>query len=263
MASYTRSQVIMWQGDYRFLITQLVLKDFKIRYRNMSLGVFWSLLNPMIMVVIFSFLFTQIFRSSINHYALYILCGLIPFNFFSAAWLTATTSLVDNSGLIKKVPVPREIIPITAVLSNVIHLGIQFLLIVAAVFYYGLSVNIYWFWLIPIWGLELVFLFGVGLVTSSLNVIVRDMRYVVESANLVLFWLVPIFYTFDMIPAAYKDLYQYNPIAALVLASRKVILEGQSPPVGLMLKLASVALVALITGEAIFRLLKPRFYRYL
>jgi ABC-type polysaccharide/polyol phosphate export permease len=253
----------MWQGDYRFLIHQLVLKDFRIRYRNMSLGVFWSLLNPLIMVALFSFVFTKVFRNNIPHFALHILCGIIPFNFFAAAWMTATTSLVDNSALIKKVPIPKEIIPITTVLSNVIHLGIQFLLIVATVYYEGLSVNIHWLWLIPIWGLELLFIFGISLATSSLNLLVRDTRYVVESANLVLFWLVPIFYSFEMVPTAYKDLYQFNPVAALVLASRRVILEGQAPPMGLMVKFASVAIVSLIIGESIFRYLKPRFYQYL
>jgi ABC-type polysaccharide/polyol phosphate export permease len=253
----------MWQGDYGFLIRQLVIRDFKIRYRNMSLGIFWSLLNPLIMVVLFSFLFTQIFRSSIPHFSLYILCGVIPFNFFSAAWLGATTSLMDNAGLIKKVPVPREVIPVTTVLGNLVHLGIQFLLILAAVLYEGLSVNVHWLWLIVIWGLELVFIFGIALATSSLNVLVRDVRYVVESINLILFWLVPIFYSFEMVPMKYKDLYQYNPVAALVLASRKVILDGQAPPLNLMLKLASVAIVSLVIGESLFRYLKPRFYRYL
>lgn len=253
----------MWQGDYFFLIRQLVVKDFKIRYRNMSLGVFWSLLNPLIMVALFSFLFTEIFRSSVPHYALYILVGLIPYNFFAGAWGSATTSLLDNAGLIKKVPVPREIIPLAAVLSNVVHLLIQFSLIIAAVYYYGLSVHLNWLWLPLIWGLELIFLFGIGLATSSLTVVIRDTRYLVESALLILFWLVPIFYSFEMIPMAYKDLYQYNPMAALVLASRKVILDGQSPPLPLMLKFLAVSMGSLILGTALFRFLQPRFYRYL
>lgn len=253
----------MWQGDYAFLIRQLVLKDFRIRYRNMSLGVFWSLLNPLIMVVLFTFLFTQVFRSNIPRFPLYLLCGLIPFNFFSAAWQGATTSLIDNAGLIKRVPVPREIIPITTVLSNLIHLGIQFLLIVAAVLYAGIAINFQWLWLIVLWGLELIFLFGIGLATSSLNVLVRDTRYVVESINLILFWLVPVFYTFDMVPVKFRSLYQYNPVAALILASRRVILDGQAPPLGLMVKFATVAILALIVGESLFRHLKPRIYRYL
>lgn len=253
----------MWQGDYLFLARQLILKDFKIRYRNMSLGVFWSLLNPLILVSLFCFLFTKVFQSDIPHFALYILVGLIPYNFFQTAWLCSTNSLLDNAGLIKKVPIPREIVPVTSVLSNLIHLAIQFSLIIAAVLYYGLSINIQWLWLILIWGLELIFLFGVGLATSSLNVLVRDTRYVVDSLTLILFWLIPIFYTFEMVPMAYKDLYQYNPVAALVLASRKVILDGQAPPLGLMIKLASVSVTSLVGGALVFRYLKPRFYRYL
>lgn len=253
----------MWQGDYGFLIHQLIVKDFKIRYRSMSLGVLWSLVNPLIMVVLFTFMFTEIFPSTISHFSLYVLVGLIPFNFFTTAWLGATTSLIDNAGLIKKVQVPREIIPIAAVLSNVVHLAIQFTLIVVAVLLAGIPINRHWLWLILIWGLELIFIFGAGFATSSLNVFVRDTRYLVESVNLILFWLVPIFYTFDMIPAKYKDLYQFNPVAALILASRKVILDGQAPPVSLMIKFASVSIGSLIIGLSLFRFLKPRFYRYL
>lgn len=253
----------MWQGDYWFLARQLITKDFKIRYRNMSLGVFWSLLNPLIMMTLFSFLFTKVFRSGVSNYALYVLVGLIPYNFFQTAWQSATNSLVDNAGLIKKVPIPREMVPVTAVLSNLVHLGIQFLLIVAAVLYYGIPIQVQWLWLIVIWGLELIFLFGIGLATSSLNVMIRDTRYVVESITLVLFWLVPIFYTFDMVPANYRDLYQYNPVAALVLASRGVILDGHAPSLVLMVKFASVSIGSLIAGALLFRFLKPRFYRYL
>ncbi len=254
---------MFWRGDYAFLIRQLIIKDFRIRYRNMSLGFFWSLLNPLILVTLFSFLFTRVFQSGISNYALYILVGLIPFNFFAVAWASATTSLVDSASLIKKVPVPREIIPLAAVLSNVIHLGIQFILIILAVYYYGLTIHLQWLWLIPIWGLELIFICGISLAASSLNVVVRDTRYVVESANLILFWLVPIFYSFDMIPQDYKNLYQYNPVAALVLASRMVILEGQAPAPALMLKFASVSILSLLGGGLLFRQLQSRFFRYL
>ncbi len=92
---------------------------------------------------------------------------------------------------------------------------------------------------------------------------VRDVRYVVESANLVLFWLVPIFYSFAMVPAAYRSLYEFNPVAALVLATQHVILGHRSPPASLMWKMTLVSAVFLLLGTFVFSRLKRRFYRYL
>lgn len=253
----------MRRSNLGFVVAELVLKDFRVRYRNMSLGVFWSLLNPLTMMAILTFVFTKVLDNRIPYYPLYVLCGLIPYNFFTLSWVTGTVSISENSALVKRIPIQTALLPLVSVLSNTLHLAIQLLLVFALVLWYGLPVTWHYLWLPVIWILELLFIYGLALASSSLHVVVRDVRYVVESANLVLFWLVPIFYSFAMVPQQYKSLYEFNPLAALVLATQSVILGHRSPPQALMWKMALVSAIFLLLGAFLFSRLKNRFYRYL
>jgi len=252
-----------WTGDYLFVVQNLILKDFRIRYRNMSLGVFWSLLNPLVMMGVLWFVFTKIFQSKIPNFGVFALCGLVPYNVFTTSWLTGTLSLVENAGLIKRVPVPREFIPISIVLSNSIHMSAQILLLLLLVAATGGGVNRHWGWLLVVWPLEIVFVTGLSLVSSAVNVYIRDVRYVVESANVVLFWMVPIFYDFSVIPPQYADVYMYNPVAALVMASRTILIHAAAPAWSLLVKLTLSSSVMLLAGIFLFRRLRAGFYNYL
>lgn len=250
--------------NYAFLLSCLVARDFKIRYRNMSLGIFWSLLNPLVLMGVLTFIFTKIFPSAAaENFHVAVLSGLIVFSFFSLAWQAGTISIFGNAMLIKRVPMPRELLPISTVLANGLHFLIQIGLLILLALWAGYQVNVYWLWLPVIFGLEVIFVCGLCLMTSALDVYFRDIRYVVESANTVLFWLVPIFYSFAMIPPEYRAVYQYNPVAAVVLACRAIVMEARMPPTPLLIKLPLVSVSFLIAGFLVFQRLKRNFADYL
>jgi ABC-type polysaccharide/polyol phosphate export permease len=221
------------------------------------------LLNPLVMLGVFIFVFTQVMKSAQPHFAVFLLCGLVPFNFFTGAWAAGTGSMVDNASLVKRVALPRELIPITSVLSTCVHLIIQIALLLVIVLVSGIHVNVYWLWLPVIWGLEVVFVCGLALLFSAINVYVRDTRYVVDSANTVLFWLVPIFYSFAIIPLQFREIYLWNPIAALVMAMRDILLDAKPPANTLLIKLTFGSFACFAVGLLVFRKLKERFYDYL
>jgi ABC-type polysaccharide/polyol phosphate export permease len=131
----------MARNNYGFLLSNLVLRDFKIRYRNMSLGIFWSLLNPLVLMGVLTFLFTKIYPSSIPNYHVFVLCGLVVYSFFSLGWASGTISIYGNVTLIKRVPMPRELLPVSTVLGNCIHFLIQIALLILLTLSVGASLS--------------------------------------------------------------------------------------------------------------------------
>jgi len=249
--------------DHLYILRNLVAKDFKVRYRNMSLGILWSLVNPLVMMGVLSFVFTVLFPSlERRHYPLFVLLGLVPYNFFSLSWVAGTGSVAANANLIKRVPFWRELLPVSVVLGNVLHYVIQMVLLLVAVLWF-VGFNLQWVWIPGIIALQVVFVCGLSLLTSSLDVYHRDVRYVVESATLVMFWLCPVFYGVDQIQEDLVWIYTLNPISAVIYLLRQICLRALPPPATTMLKLAGVSLGTLFVGAWVYRRLKKDFADYL
>jgi lipopolysaccharide transport system permease protein len=251
-------------GSVAFVMANLIARDFKIRYRNMSLGVLWSLANPLIMMLVLGFVFTRIFPNpTTKSYPAFILTGLIPYNFFALSWAAGTWSVYNNAQLIKRVPMPREIIPLAAVLANCLHLAIQLVLLMVFVAVLGYRPTLAWLWVPGVIAVEVMALCGLSLITSAFDVYLRDTRYFVESVNLVLFWLTPVFYPIEMVPAAYRQIYLLNPAAIAVISMRCMLLDGTMPPADIVVRGMIVSGILLAAGLAIFGRLKRQFADYL
>lgn len=246
--------------NFGFVVSSLVMRDFKVRYRNMSLGVLWSLANPLVMMLVLTFVFSRVFHNSqIKSYPAFVLCGLIPFNFFLLAWGSGTSSIYLNSGLVKRVRVQLEIIPISAILAQGIHFLIQMALLLVLVMALGFAPDREWLWIIPISLMELVAVAGLALGCSACDVYLRDTRYIVDSIGTILFWLSPVFYPASLIPQSYRLVYESNPIAATIICMRRVLLDGESPGLQTFGIGIGVSVALFAGGLAIFRWLKGNF----
>ena len=247
--------------DKYYAVRNLVLADFHARYRTTAAGALWSLINPLIMMGVLTFVFSVIFEGTRELFPLFLLAGLLPFDFFAQAWQGGTISIFRNASLVKSFPFRAELLPLSAVLASFVHYAIQLsLLLLAYIWFVG--VNIYWLWLPLIVALQVLFACGFSMASSALDVRYRDVRYVVESATLVLFWLVPIFYGLDQVSPKYTWLYELNPVAAVVLVMRRVLLHGTAPGYTL-LKLLAVSILCFVGGYWIFQRNKRDFADYL
>jgi lipopolysaccharide transport system permease protein len=253
----------MKEVDSLFILHNLILRDFKVRYRNMSLGMFWSLINPLIMMGVLVFVFTLVFPNrSTKAFPVFLLCGLVPFNFFSVAWSGGMVCIVENAGLVKRVPLPRMLLPTANVLSNCVHMIIQIILLLTFTLCFGFGVNRYWLLLPLVWFFEVVFVLGIVMASCALDVYVRDLRYLVDSINRVMFWLVPIFYSAESVPERYRGFYDLNPVTSLTVALRQILMEGSPPSAEIMWKLCVMSIGVFIAGGIIFDRLERRFYNF-
>lgn len=233
----------------------LTRTEFRARYRAQALGIIWSLLNPLVMMAIISVIFTQVFRSTVKHFPIFLLIGLLVWQWFTNAVTTATNVFVANADIIKRTIFARALLPVSIVLSFGINFCLESLVLVAFIPIFPGAFCLSWaLLLLPVLlGLAFVLMSSIALMTSVLNVIYRDVSYLVNTALLILYWLTPLVYPQDVIPEPYRMLLQANPIAGILSALRRVIMLGELPSAlgwaGMLLPTA----ILLFVGWRVFR----------
>jgi lipopolysaccharide transport system permease protein len=227
---------------YRFILSNLVGRNLKVMYRSMSLGMLWTLLNPLVMVTTLTLVWVVVFNNSLS-FAAKVIVALIPYN-FSVYCLTGCVHAIPGSAsLVKKSAFPRQILPIAIITTHLIHFGIQALLMLAMLLVFPLEgghFGLHLVWLLPIFVVHVALCTGVGLLVAGLNVMYRDVQYITESLLTVLFWLCPLVYTdADIVGAQLVKAHPWlhhvfyaNPVSGLLTAYRDVLFHGTAP--GLM-----------------------------
>lgn len=244
---------------YKFLIKQLVLRDFKTKYKRSVLGILWSFLNPLLTMTVQYIVFSTIFRSDIPNFALYLLTGIVCFNFFSEASSMALMSIVGNAPLITKVYVPKYIYPLSRVLSSSINLLFSLIPLLAVMLITGAPLRPALL-LLP-FGLICLLLFslGIGLLLSTAMVFFRDTQFLWGVVSMLWMYLSPIIYPESIIPVKFLTLYKCNPLYHIIRFIRIILMDGISPePKAYGLCIIASA-VPLIIGAVVFKKNQDKF----
>ncbi len=255
---------------FRDLVYNLVLRELKARYKNSLLGFFWSLLNPLAMMLVFTVVFTVFMpNNSIDKFPLFILCGLLPWQYFTAGVMSSINAVTGNANLVKKVYFPREALPLATVLANLVHFLLALVLLFAAAFLYQVPLSP-WIWMLPLVILiQTCFILGLAFILSTLNVFYRDTLMVMDVVILAWFFLTPVFYPIDILPQSqevlgftlnvHRLMYILNPMASLISAYRDLLYWGYRTDLDFFLRTALTALVILVFGYWFFVRYSSRF----
>lgn len=244
---------------YRELVKNLVSRDLKIKYKSSVLGFFWSLLNPLLMLAVYTFAFQVVLGMGGSDFAFYFIVGFLPWSFFATSLATAVGAIVDASNLLKKVYFPREILPLSIVLSNFVQFLLTFVVLVPCFLYFHKTVGPSVVLLPLLFVLHISFTLGVAMVLATLYVYFRDTRHFVEILLNIWFWLTPIVYKTDRIPHEIARLLRFNPMTLFVEAYRSILFEATLPAGLLWGQLAALAAASLFIGSAVFGRYKLRF----
>ncbi|MDP4086250.1 MAG: ABC transporter permease [Bacillota bacterium] len=244
---------------FKGLLIQLVSRDIKVKYKRSILGLFWSLLSPLLLMIVLSLVFSELFKFDIENYAAYLICGQILFTFFSEATSLAMTSIVTSGQLVKKVYIPKYIFPLSKVMYSFVNLGFSLIALVLVFIFSDIHMKINA--LFGIFSLIYLFIFclGLGLILSSLSVFFRDIMHLYSVLITAWMYITPIFYPIDIIPQKYILIIYSNPLFYFITYFRETVLYGNLPNLELNSICLSISFTAFIIGLFIFYKQQDKF----
>jgi ABC-type polysaccharide/polyol phosphate export permease len=243
---------------YRQLIATLTARDLKARYRGSILGYFWSLANPLLLLAVYTVVFTVFFpANAIQPYPLFLFAGILPWTFFSAATLESTNAINANAGLIKKVMFPAEALPLVVVLSHLVHFALAVPILVAATIGFALHGDIVMkptmLLAIPLMILQTLFVAGIAMMVASAAVLFRDLRDIVMNLMTLGFFLTPILYTIERIDKRWlRALLRINPMTPFVVSYQDAFFFGRLPALSDTVLMVAYAVASVALGMTVF-----------
>ena len=258
--------------DYRQMIFSLVKKDLRGRYKGSALGFLWTFLNPLLQLVVYSIVFSTIFRNNIEKFYLYLFIGLLPWMFFSSSLTVGSVSVISSKDMVKKIYFPREVLPIAYVTSSFVNMLMCFLVVFIVMIIGGIDPNSTFHWTallyLPIVMIvEYVLALGFAMLASALTVYFRDLEHILGIITMAWMYATPILYDVSMIQNILVEkgmgnlmhLYMLNPMTPIIVAYHQILYYGQAPDMSTLLSAVVLGLFFLILGYLVFRKLQRGF----
>ncbi len=254
---------------YRYLLYNLVMRDLKARYKNSVLGILWSLLNPLGLMLVFTVVFSVLRPDTIRQFPVFLLVALIPWRLFAGALASGSDAIISNSPLIKKVYFPRELLPVSVLLSHLVNFLFGFIVLVAFLYAFGLGLSRHVLWVPFILLTQMIFTLGLVFILGSIAVFYRDVQMILDVVLQAWFFLTPVFYSFETFFGPTATLFGVtfdptrvmrwvNPMAAIIDSYRTVLwgTQGSMGPTSMdpsfLLRTLIQSLIILFIGYAIF-----------
>lgn len=249
----------------REILATLVEKDFKSRYKAKALGRLWSVADPLVMVIIYTIVFGHVLQVAEPYFPIFLMLAIAPWRFFSNSVNGAAAAVSDNVQLVKKVAFPRAMLPLAVVFSHLRHFFIELALVGGLFLVFRSALVPSWnlLFLPVLFGIQLVFVIGLALAVSALNVRYRDTQYLLSSGLLVLYWLTPTFYAFSLVPSSLAQVLMWNPLVGVVEGYRSILLHGTRPSLTLLGAGGLSSVMCFLFGILVFRHFENVFADYL
>jgi lipopolysaccharide transport system permease protein len=252
--------------SYRELLMSLTRKELKVKYRGSVLGFFWSLLNPILTMLVYSFVFSMVLRAGIEQFAIFLICALLPFNFLSNSVNYGSGSIISNGNLVNKIYFPREILPLSVVFSNLVNFLFELAALFIVLSFMGYRFYLYLYLLPVLIFIQFFLVVGMTLLVSALNVFFRDLQHLITIVMMVWFFGTPIIYPLSMVPERYQVYIKFiNPMTIYSAYYRNIFYyvkypeNAGFPTLTETLTALGISIIIFFIGYFVFKKMEPRF----
>lgn len=246
--------------SFRDMVFELTHRELRGKYKGSVLGFLWTYVNPLMQILVYAFVFSQIFRSGIEKFHLYLIVSMFPFNFFTGGVIQGLGSIRYQGDLVKKVYFPRQILPIVSLTVNFVNMLISFLIIYSILLVSGWGIDLkLQVWLLPVMVIEYFFALGLALMLSAVEVYFRDIEHIVTVLMMIWMYVTPMFYSIEIIPEKFLPVFYCNPMLYVIGMYQQILYYKVAPNMVYMVRGAGSAVAVMVIGSVIFKMLEKRF----